>query len=116
MGMHYLVDSIAYLKAHDVCVVAHELGNQILLTVAPCQHPGLTVAELLRLHTQSPLSRCTHKCIWSARFSCLKCTHKECTSHLRKARSQHAACYTHSQGRCGLPWHTGLPAGCRSAL
>ena len=56
MGIVQSVDSIAHLKAHDVCIVAHELRNQILLPVAPRQHPGLTVAELLRLHPNPPES------------------------------------------------------------
>lgn len=39
----------AHLEAHDVCVVVEQLLEQILLPVAPGQHPGLAVAELLRL-------------------------------------------------------------------
>ena len=44
---------MADLETHDVGIVGHQLCNQILLAVAPGQHPWLAVAELLRLQQPS---------------------------------------------------------------
>lgn len=44
---------MADLETHDVGIVGHQLCNQILLAVAPGQHPWLAVAELLRLQQSS---------------------------------------------------------------